>query len=194
MRSTLGLVAAITLLLTVPLAIAVALITGGGGEPIVHFGIGAGMLMLAVAAFDFGLPRPIAWFGALTAGVFGWIFVLQGIADALGNADLHHFAFFVLGQQLERVLPDLIVVWFVALLLFGSEGRTRVLGWVVMTIVVVGEVATFVGPQLGIDVPDIKLRWLLPFVWLAFESVKPAVDRKVAPAAQRQGLPDGHAA
>ena len=33
---------------------------------------------------------------------------------------------------------------------------------------------TLVGPVVGIDVPDIKLRWLLPFVWLLFESAKTA--------------------
>jgi hypothetical protein len=175
MRSIRGLAAAITLLLTVPLAIAVAVLTGGGAEPIIHFGIGAGMVMLATAAFDYGLPRPVAWFGALTAGTFGGIFLLQGVADAIGDPTLYHFAFFVLGQQMERVLPDLIAVWFVALLLLGSEGKTRILGWVVMTIVVVGEIATLVGPPLGIDVPDIKIRWLLPFIWLLFESIKPAV-------------------
>ena len=181
MRSTRGLAATITLLLTVPAAIAVAVITGGGAEPIIHFGIGAGMVMLATAAFDFGLPRPVAWFGAVTAGTFGGIFLLQGIADAIGNPDLYHFAFFVLGQQLERVLPDLIVVWFIALLLLGSEGKTRILGWVVMTVVVVGEIATLAGPLVGIDVPDIKVRWLLPFVWLLFESVKPAVGSRLVP-------------
>ena len=33
---------------------------------------------------------------------------------------------------------------------------------------------TLAGPVVGIDVPDIKLRWLLPFVWLLFESAKTA--------------------
>ena len=145
--------------------------------------------MLAGAAFDFGLPRPVAWFGALTAATFGGIFLLQGVADALGEPTLYHFAFFVLGQQLERVLPDLIVVWFVALLLLGSEGKTRILGWVVMTIVVVGEVATLAGPLVGLDVPDIKIRWLLPFVWLLFESVKPAVVARSLPPCAARSLP-----
>ena len=86
MRSIRGLAAAITLLLTVPLAIAVAVVTGGGAEPIIHFGIGAGMVMLATAAFDYGVPRPVAWFGALTAGTFGGIFLLQGVADEIGRA------------------------------------------------------------------------------------------------------------
>src|SRR4051794_16076516 len=73
MRSIRGLLAAIILLLTVPLALAVAIVTGGGAEPIVHFGIGAGMVLLATAAFDYDLPRPMAWFGAVTTGAFGAI-------------------------------------------------------------------------------------------------------------------------
>jgi hypothetical protein len=194
MRSIRGLAAAITLLLTVPLAIAVAVVTGGGAEPIIHFGIGAGMVMLATAAFDFGLPRPVAWLGALCAGTFGGIFLLQGVADAIGDPTLYHFAFFVLGQQLERVLPDLIVVWFAALLLLGSQGKTRILGWVVMTVVVFGEIATLVGPQMGIDVPDIKIRWLLPFVWLLFESIKPAAVATSGPSVRSPELANGHAA
>ena len=172
MRSIRGLVAAVIVLLTVPVAIGVALATGGGAEPIIHFGIGAGMLLLAVAAFDFGLPRWIAWYGAATAGAFGGIFVLQGIADAIGEPNLWHFAFLVLGQQPERLLPELIVGWFIALLVLGSQGRSRIFGTIVVGTLIAAEVITIGGPVFGVDVPDIKLRWLLPFVWLAFESAK----------------------
>jgi hypothetical protein len=172
MRSIRGLAAAITVLLSVPVAVGVAILTGGGAEPIIHFGVGTGMVLLAAAAFDYGLPRALAWFGAVTSGAFGGIFLLQGVADALGNQTLWDFAFRVLGQAPERILPDLIVVWLVALLLVASEGRTRTLGWVVMGILVVSEIATVGGTLGGIAVPDIKLRWLLPFVWLSFESAK----------------------
>jgi hypothetical protein len=174
MRSTRGLAAAVILLLTVPVAITIAVLTGGGGEPVIHFGIGAGMVLLALAAFDFGLPRPVAWFGAAACGAFGGIFLLQGVADALGDESLYNVAFFVLGQMPERILPELILGWFVALLVLGSEGRTRILGAVLLAVTVGAEVVTLVGPVVGIDVPDIKLRWLLPFVWLLFESAKTA--------------------
>ena len=174
MRSTRGLAAAIILLLTVPVAIAVAVILGAGAEAVIHFGIGAGMVLLATAAFDFGLPRPVAWFGAATMGAFGGIFLLQGIADALGNERLYNFAFFVLGQAPERILPELILGWFVALLVLGSEGRTRILGAIILAVTIGWEVMTLAGPVIGFDVPDIKLRWLLPFVWLLFESAKAA--------------------
>ncbi len=185
MRSIRGLVACIILLVTVPVAIAVAIATGGGGaESIIHFGIGAGAVLLATAAFDFGLPRPIAWLGAISAGLFGSIFLLQGVAENVGNAALYDFAFFVVGQGPERILPDIFVIWLVALLLLVSEGRTRILGWVVMTVFIVWEVATVGAPLLGIEMQDIKLRWLLPYVWLVFESAKPAVVHRFGPSSR----------
>ena len=185
MRSTRGLAAAIILLLTVPVAIAVALTLAAGAEAVIHFGIGAGMVLLATAAFDFGLPRRVAWFGAATCGAFGGIFLLQGVADALGNAALYNFAFFVLGQMPERILPELILGWFVALLVLVSEGRTRIFGAIVLGVTIGWEVVTLAGPAVGIVLPDIKLRWLLPFVWLLAESAKaaPGVASRPAPGA-----------
>ena len=43
-----------------------------------------------------------------------------------------------------------------------------------MGTLIAAEVVTLSGTILGLDVMDIKLRWLLPFVWLLFESVKSA--------------------
>jgi hypothetical protein len=172
MRSPKGVAASIILLATVPIALAVAIVSGGGGEPIIHFGIGAGALLLAAAMLDFGLPRAAAWIGAGAAAVWGFTFVLQGVADAVGNEQLHQLAFAVLGQQLERVLPDVMLIWFVALLLFASEGRTRMLGSILVPIVIVAEVVVYVGPLLGLDPPFIKIALLLPIVWLLFESAK----------------------
>ena len=97
----------------------------------------------------------------------------------------------MLGQQLERVLPDLLIVWFLALLLLASEGKTQLLGCIVMSAVVLGELATLAGPLLDVDVPDIKLRWLLPFVWLLFESVKPAAKDEIAHHIRRPGFAQG---
>jgi hypothetical protein len=174
MCSLRGAAACVILLLTVPAAIALSIATGLPGEHVVHFGIGAGMLLLAAAAFDLGGPRWLAWFGALTAGAFGTIFVLQGTADVVGDATLHQLAFQVLGQQVERVLPELILGWAVAVLLLASTGRTKAFGAIVLAITVGAEVVTVVGPAIGIAVPDVKLRWLLPFVWLLAEFAKPA--------------------
>jgi hypothetical protein len=154
----------------VPVAIATALATGGGGEPIVHFGIGTGMVLLAIAAFDFGLPRAAAWLGAIAAGAFGGIFLLQGVADALGDRPLWELAFHGLGQAPERILPDLLAAWFALAVAFGSRGRILGLGVILVGGLIAWEVVTLAGPTLGIAVPDIKLRWLLPFAWLLVAS------------------------
>ena len=193
MRSTRGLAAAIILLLTVPVAIAVAVALGAGAEAVIHFGIGAGMVLLATAAFDFGLPRPVAWFGAATTAAFGGIFLLQGVADALGNDALYNFAFFVLGQMPERILPELdpgLVRGAADPRQRGPDadpgrdhprGHDRLGG------------LTLAGPVIGFDVPDIKLRWLLPFVWLLFESAK-AAPRTASRSMRGASLAGSHAA
>jgi hypothetical protein len=79
MRSPRGLIGSILIVASLPAAIAVALITGGGGEPIIHFGVGLGFLLLATAAMDFSPSAAVGWFGAIVAGAFGGIFVLQGV-------------------------------------------------------------------------------------------------------------------
>jgi len=71
------------------------------------------------------------------------IFLLQGLSELTQNESLTHLAFQVLGQRLERVLPDLLIVWFVAMLLTDSQGWTRILGFVVMSIAVGVEVYSY---------------------------------------------------
>ncbi|MFL5755982.1 MAG: hypothetical protein ACJ77N_06745 [Chloroflexota bacterium] len=172
MRSTRAVVATIALLAVVPIALAVAIVTGGGGEVIIHFGIGAACLLMAVAVFDFPLPRAVNWIGSLAIGAFGAIFVLQGVSDAVGLEPLHTLAFQVLGQQIEGFLPDVFFVWCVALVLLASEGRTRIFGAVAMTVTLVIEAAVYIGPVVGLAVPNPKLHLLLPILWLLLESLK----------------------
>jgi hypothetical protein len=149
------------------------------------------MVLLAIAAFDFGLPRAVAWFGALAAGAFGGIFLLQGVADAFGNPGLWELAFHGLGQAPERILPDLLAAWFALAVAFGPRGRVLGLGAILVGGLVAWEVITLAGPALGIAVPDIKLRWLLPFVWLLVAS---ASRSRVADAGQERLEVVGHAA
>lgn len=113
-------------------------------------------------------------FGALSAGAFGAIFLLQGAAQIVANDALTYVAFKVLGQELERFLPDLIIVWFLVLLAVGSHGKTRVFGWIAMSVVVVAELTALAGAILAIDVPASKVVFLLPFLWLLLESAKRA--------------------
>ncbi|MEJ7814275.1 MAG: hypothetical protein WKF53_03765, partial [Rubrobacter sp.] len=55
-----------------------------------------------------------------------------------------YFALQVLGDVPERVLKTLFIVWLVAVLLSASQGKTRILGFVVMAVVVGVEVYNYV--------------------------------------------------
>ena len=185
MRSATGVAAALVMLLAIPIAIASQMIADGSAEAVLHLAVGTGSLLLAAAAFDFGLPRWAAWVGAVSAAAFGSIFLLQGVAQVTGNPALTTLAFDVLGQEIERFLPDLILVWFVVLLAAGSGGWSRIVGFVTMTVVVVAEAAALGGGLVGADVPEFKVLFLLPFVWLLLESV----ERQADPTTARSAVP-----
>jgi hypothetical protein len=185
MRSVRGLIGAATILLSYLAAIAVDLLFGSGGDTVIHFVMGTGFLIFATSVFDFGLPRWINIIGATAAGAFGVIFLLQGVSDVTHLEGLRYVAFDVLGHQLERLLPDVVYLWFIALLLGSSQGKSRILGWVVMLIVVGLEIASLVSLLLDAPMTRVALVSLfLPFVWLLFESAKRQPMRSVAPRAE----------
>ncbi|MFE6256431.1 hypothetical protein [Agromyces sp. NPDC057865] len=154
------------------------LLFGGGADTVIHFVLGAGFVVFATSVFDFGLPRWINVIGAVAAGAFGLIFILQGVADVTRLEGIRDIAFGVFGQWPERILPYFVYVWFIALLLLDSRGKSRILGWVIMPIVVVVELATLVSLLLAIPMVNLKVVLLLPFVWLLFESA----EREPAPS------------
>jgi hypothetical protein len=178
MRSKIGFAAAIVMLLAVPVAFASQLVVDGSAELVIHLTVGAGCIVLAVAMFNFGLARWVTRIGAAAAAAFGSIFLLQALSQVVTNEALAYVAFDVLGQEIERFLPYAIVVWFVALLWEGSSGRSRILGFAVMSLVVGVELVSLVGPAVGVNVESQKLLFLLPFLWLLIESAKrrPDVD------------------
>jgi hypothetical protein len=181
MRSTLGLAAAVAGLLTYPAAIAAGMLIGGSAaDTTVHFVLGSAFVLLAAAMFDFGLSRWVTWLGATAAAIFGGTFLLQGVADLTDIAFLDWLAFDILGQQLERILPDVVYIWFAALLLTGSTGTSRLVGWVVVPMLFGLELAIAVGAQFGIDVPFIKLTIFAPFIWLLLESIKRPASATIA--------------
>jgi hypothetical protein len=191
MRSTRGLAASIAGLLTYPAAIAAGVLIGGtAADTVVHFALGTAFILLALAMFDFGLNRGVTWLGATAAVVFGGTFVLQGITDLTHNPSLQWLAFDVLGQQLERVLPDVVYVWFAALLLSESPGGSRLVGWVIVPVFYGLELAIVIGHQIGMDVPFTILTIFLPFIWLLIESVKgrPGAATAARPMARREAL------
>lgn len=178
MRSIRAFIGAATIVVSYPLALGVEMIFGGGAPTVIHFVTGAGFVVFATSVFDFDLPRWVNVIGAVAAGVFGVIFLLQGVSDVTGLEGLRYVAFDLMGHWPERLLPYVVYLWFIALLLLASTGKSRVLGWVVMVIVVGLEIASLVTMVLGIPMVNVKVVILLPFVWLLFESAK----RRPAPS------------
>ena len=176
MRSPRGVLAAIVFLLALPVAVLCQLLFGSGDGVAIHLALGAGSLLLAFAVFEFKLPRWINGIGCVSAGALAAIFLLQAVALLIPNDSLTYLAYEVLGQRLEGLLPDLIILWFVAMLLMDSQGKTRILGIVAMSIAVASEVYKYTLVYLGTPIEAqpqmLRALMLLPFVWLLFESTK----------------------
>jgi hypothetical protein len=75
------------------------------------------------------------------------------------------------------VLPNVLFIWFAALLLSGTTGRSRMIGWIIVPTVIGLELAAGLAFILGIDFPFLKLHLFLPLVWLLIESVKAPAGR-----------------
>jgi hypothetical protein len=172
-RSTLGLLAALTFLLGIPISFGWQILFGSGAGTMIHFVLAAGSLLLAFAVFDFKLSRWINWIGSAAALALGTIFLLQAVALLIPNESLNYFAYEVLGQWLEGWLPDVVILWFVALLVFDSQGKSRILGIVALSIAVCSEIYSHILRFGGTsDTGSLKLLVLLLFVWLLLESTK----------------------
>jgi hypothetical protein len=171
MTSAAGIASALLMLLTIPAAIASQALGEWGPGVVVHLTLGASTVALAIAMFDFDVPRWINRIGAASAAALGAIFLLQAASLILDNA-LDGIAFKVLGQVPEGVLPLVILAWFAALLLTASRDRTRIIGWVVVPASIVLTVAMLVGVYVGADVAYLKIAMILPFAWLLLESAK----------------------
>jgi len=174
MRSRRGLLAASAFLLLVPVALLNQILLGVDAETTVHFVAALGFALLAVAVFDFQTPRWATWAASIAASLSAATYLLQGVSNVVPNEALRYVAFQVLGQQLERVLPDVLILWFLTLALTDSRGWTKGLGLTVVSIAVAVELLGYVG-SIYESVPVLKAVLLLPFVWFAVESAqKPA--------------------
>jgi hypothetical protein len=172
-RSPLGLLAALTFLLGIPISFGWQILFGSGAGTLIHFVLAAGCILLGFCVFDFNLPRWINWIGCAAGLALGSIFLLQAVALLIPNESLHYFAYEVLGQWPEGWLPDVIILWFVAMLVLDSQGKSRIFGVVAVSIAVCFELYSHILRFGGTsDTGILKLLMLLPFVWLLFESTK----------------------
>jgi hypothetical protein len=172
-RSTLGLLAALTFLLGIPISFGWQILFGSGAGTMIHFVLAAGSLLLAFAVFDFELPKWTNWIGCVAGLAVGSIFLLQAVALLIPSESLNYFAYEVLGQWPEGWLPDVLILWFVGMLVFDSQGKSRILGIVAVSIAVCFEIYSHILRFGGTsDTGSLKLLMLLPFVWLLLESTK----------------------
>jgi hypothetical protein len=173
MTSIAGITAAVIMLLAIPLTIASQALGDSAAGVVIHLALGASCIALAIAVFDFELPRWVNRAGAAVSAALGTIFLLQAVSLLLNGA-LDGIAFKILGQLPEGILPIAILFWFAALLVYASRGRTRLIGWLVVPPAIVLTVAMVIAHYIGIEAAYLKLAALLPFAWLLLESVKPA--------------------
>lgn len=183
MRSIWAVVAALTVLLALPLAVASQVLGENAPDIVVHIVLGAGMLLFVRALFDFGLPPWINVIGALSAGAFGVVFLLQAASRLVPeNAALEDIAFGFLGVWPERLLVLGIDAWFLGLLLLGTQGRTRLIGWALIPILTAYHLLDVAGAILAINVPRFGvITLLLPFVWLLIEGAKRGAPGALGP-------------
>jgi hypothetical protein len=177
MRSPRGFLGSLVLLFALPVAVLTQVLVGTGSAMTIHVALAAGCLFVSLSAFDFGAPRWLAWVGCVSAGAFAAIFLVQAASTLIGIESFSYFANEVLGFWPEKLLLSSITVWLIGVLLTASRGRTRILGFVAMATVVCVEAYVYVGLfYLGtnpfLETAAVKLPYLLPFVWLLFESGK----------------------
>jgi len=163
--------------LALPIAVMTQVLVGSGSAVAIHLALAAGCILVSFSAFDFGTPRWLAWIGCVSANVFAAIFLVQGTSSLIGNASFSYFANEVLGFWPEKILLSLLTFWLVGVLLTASRGKTRILGFVAMAIVVCVEAYVYfallyLGTNPFLETAVVKLPYLLPFVWLFFESGK----------------------
>jgi hypothetical protein len=187
LRSTWAVAASMTILLSVPLAVVSQAFGENAPQIVVHVVLTIGMLLFVRAIFDFGLPRWINAIGALSAALFAVIFLLQALSSVLPqNAALDDLAYGLLGNWPERVLALGVYAWFFGLLLLGTAGRTRLIGWVIVPIVTAHHLISAAGALLGITVPSLGvISLLLPFVWLLIEGAKRSAPSALGAATGR---------
>ena len=175
MKSRRGLFASSAFLLALPLAALCQMVLGTGGEAAIHGALALGSALMSFAVFDFKTPRWITWIVSVSMGVLAVVFFLQGVSDVTHHEALTHLAYQVLGQRLEGWLGDLFMAWCLVVLVVDKQVTKRIPGIVAMATVACVKAYSFglayQGTSLDAEVPILKILWLMPFVWILFESM-----------------------
>lgn len=173
MKSLPGFLAAVVFLSLLPVAVLYQMLFANGVEIITHLLLAAGSILISVSVFDFKVTKWITWVGCISAGALAAIFLLQGVSLLVQADWLTYFAYQLLGQRLEALLVDLLIFWFAAMLLVDSQGKTRILGFTVLTIVIGFEVYRYSLSYFNaVPAESLKLSFLLMIVWFLLESKK----------------------
>ncbi len=149
MRSPRGFVAALVLLFALPIALLAQAAFGIDAEMILHFLLALAAGLVALAVFDFKLPRWITWLGSVSSGAVATVFLLQRVHGLIPNDALFYLAYGVLGGPVESALVDGLIVWFVGLLVHDSQGKTRLFGVAAVSVVVCFELYRYSLAYLG---------------------------------------------
>jgi hypothetical protein len=104
MRSPRGFVAALVLLFALPIALLGQAAFGIDAEMTLHFLLALTAGLVALAVFDFKLPRWITWLGSVSSGAVATVFLLQGVNGLIPNDALFYLAYQVLGGRVESAL------------------------------------------------------------------------------------------
>ncbi len=171
MRSPRGFLGSIVLVLSLPVAVLTQVLLGSGSSLAIHAALAVGCALVALSAFDFETPRWVAWTGCAAAGAFAAIFLLQAASELIHSDSFSYLALQILGNWPERVLTTLFIFWLVAVVLIASQGTIRIIGIASMAVVVGVDAYNYVLLYLG-EAHALKILYLLPFVWLFFESRK----------------------
>jgi hypothetical protein len=181
MRSARGVAASVLFLVALPLAALGQLLFGIEPEAALHLVFAAGFVLLGLAFYDFSIPAWGRVLGCAAAVSLAGIFLLQGVSQLTPNESLRALAFEVLGQTVETLLINAVIFTLLLVLLRDSHGLSRVLGIAVLALVLGMELYTLVLPRVGVtpgaEPFNVKVLYLLPFVWFLLES-----RERVAPA------------
>ena len=173
MRSPRGFFGAVVFLSLLPVAVLYQMFFAAGVEIAIHLVLAIGAALISLAVFDFKTSWWITWPASAAMGALAVIFFLQALGLAVQNDSLTYFVFQVLGQQLEKLLGLVFILWCIAMLFSDSRGKTKIFGAIVLSAVVCAEAYTYGISILGGTAPEeLKLLLLLMFVWLMLESGK----------------------